>query len=265
MARRRRSSPSVSLFPFLSILACIIGSLTLIIAGLTVGEMAQPEDAEDARRAAEHARLTGETLVLSNELKRLSALIEQALAVEERLREAQAELDRLKARARTLEATDRERLDLLGRIAKLRKEIEQLEADLKRLQEEIERLKAILRNRPDTATQRIRVLATGSGRNLRPYFVECTADSLIVHPEMKRIRVSAVKSDATFRSLMSRVKGERKGTLIFLIRPDGVKTFDQSRRVAMEQKVRHGKIPLPGQQPLDLSQFGIRPGPPGSR
>jgi len=37
--KRTDARVSVSLFPFLSILACVIGSLTLILAGVVIGQM----------------------------------------------------------------------------------------------------------------------------------------------------------------------------------------------------------------------------------
>ena len=49
MARRRkRSELAVSLFPFISVLSCVIGTLTLMIAAAAIGEVAQ--DLEDEPR-----------------------------------------------------------------------------------------------------------------------------------------------------------------------------------------------------------------------
>ena len=50
MARRRRKKGvSVSLFPFLSILACVIGTLTLMITALALGQMDTDEMASELR------------------------------------------------------------------------------------------------------------------------------------------------------------------------------------------------------------------------
>ena len=47
MGRRRKSdAESVSLFPFLSILACVIGVLTLMITALALGQMDTEEVAD---------------------------------------------------------------------------------------------------------------------------------------------------------------------------------------------------------------------------
>ena len=41
MARRQAREQSSSLFPFLSVLACVIGTLTLLIASLAIGQVAE--------------------------------------------------------------------------------------------------------------------------------------------------------------------------------------------------------------------------------
>ena len=51
--RRKRQAISISLFPFLSILACVIGTLTLLIAGMVVGEVAVPYPSSDTPTSEE--------------------------------------------------------------------------------------------------------------------------------------------------------------------------------------------------------------------
>ena len=58
MARRGRSAgPEVSLFPFLSILACLIGSLTVLIVALSVSEILQGRKDEGVARAEDYVAL----------------------------------------------------------------------------------------------------------------------------------------------------------------------------------------------------------------
>src|SRR5687767_1559772 len=83
--RRRRSRVGVDLFPFLSIIVCVIGILTLLISALAVAGSVGKERADRVDRRAD----------LEGELKRLA-------------REA-AELQRLTAEAREL-AGRRDRL-----------------------------------------------------------------------------------------------------------------------------------------------------------
>ena len=60
MVRRRRSAEeTVSLFPFLSILACVIGVLTLMITAMALGQMEEsgPSEEEIARQGLLYEQL----------------------------------------------------------------------------------------------------------------------------------------------------------------------------------------------------------------
>ena len=80
MARaNRKSVVSVSLFPFLNILACVMGTLTLIIYGVALGQTAPQSEAELAQ-------------VLYRQYQDLAAQIE---ALENRLTAERQEVDHL--------------------------------------------------------------------------------------------------------------------------------------------------------------------------
>ena len=49
--RKKRGDPSVTLFPFLSVLACVIGVLTLMITALAIGQMQENHDPRDKQRS----------------------------------------------------------------------------------------------------------------------------------------------------------------------------------------------------------------------
>ncbi len=93
MARRPSREPVSSLFPFLSVLACVIGTLTLLIAALAIGQVAEGLlDSEIDPTEVEH---------LDAQRAELRALEEQVEAVEhvaEELAAARAELRALGVR-----------------------------------------------------------------------------------------------------------------------------------------------------------------------
>ena len=84
MAKRRRSSgDEVSLFPFLSILACLIGALVMIIVVLVV---AQTEKAEG--RTPQEIQMAQEVLNIKKELEKraeMEAVVKEKLAELEKL------------------------------------------------------------------------------------------------------------------------------------------------------------------------------------
>lgn len=92
---------------------------------------------------------------------------------------------------------------------------------------------------------------------LHPLFVECRGEHVIVHPTAMKVPVSKLGRHEAFQKVMERVKGgQNKGmVLILMIRPDGVKSFDQVRTLAQKQKIRYGFLPIPGFGEIDLSAF----------
>lgn len=265
MARpRRRSGIQVSLFPFLSILACVIGSLTLLIAGLTAGQIGQSKLA--GRR--EHADLARNVAHAQGEATDLQKLVEEALQVRQALKEAQAELARFQGRQAQAKQNQRRAMQLAAEIATLRKRINKLKAELARLQAKVAALerqvgaaKPVPDDRRDIqigySADDVRV------RRLRPRFVECTENSITIHPSRKggrtwRVSVADLDDAKAFRAVQDEVKRTRGGILIFLIRQDGVVTFDKARGDAYGRGVKTGKLPLPGQGRIDLSPFQKR-------
>jgi len=80
MARRSKSgsAPEVSLFPFLSILACLIGALILMITAMVVSTASDTGglSAEDFERAVTFKKLTEEKEEAEVEKNRLLTLVE---------------------------------------------------------------------------------------------------------------------------------------------------------------------------------------------
>ena len=86
MAQRRESSgDEVSLFPFLSILACLIGALVLIIVVLVIAQAGKAEgrSPDEIRMAQEYQRMKKEI----EERKLLDASLKQKLAELEKLQQ----------------------------------------------------------------------------------------------------------------------------------------------------------------------------------
>jgi len=101
--RRRRDGPSGSLFPFLSVLACVIGTLTLSLAALALGQMGD----EKLRQ-----RLAGLGFSQDISLEDLKAAAELRRELEElarRQRETEREGERLTAVIETRERETEQR------------------------------------------------------------------------------------------------------------------------------------------------------------
>jgi hypothetical protein len=282
MARSKPSvDDSVSLFPFLSILACIIGILVLMITAITLGQIGQDKasaadaadeaklaqaEAEAKARVEAYKQLRNALQTDEQQARRLQALLLDAATVRENLAAARAELQALEAKQtdaqKKLQLAKLDQAKKLADAARLKAEIDALTKRLPSLLEQIKRLKAELAKRkapPEEA--QVRVLPSGSGTNLNATFVECAAASLVLHDTPKGLRVPIAQAGASkeFAALLNQVKTQKGGTVVFLVRPDGVGTYNSARSIARSRGVLNGKLAIAGQGKLDLSLFKGKP------
>lgn len=271
MPRRNKSKEQpVSLFPFLSVLACVIGVLSLLIAAIALGQV-NPESIEKTRkdlelqkqRADEYARLLEKKVTLRkkrDELKKLETdtedleqQIEEARRkkqeLEKKLEEKTGEIARKNSRAATLSAAYR----------KLKQDIEELKKKLDEIRKEIKELETELKKRKEAPKPAsVKIKPGGTGRGLKPTFVECAGHSLVLleHPEKKRVRREKIEEDPDFTKLVETVAAQNKGTILFLVRPSGIWTYHLASRYARQQRCHNGKLPVPGEGAIDLGMFG---------
>jgi seryl-tRNA synthetase len=275
MARAKQSvDDSVSLFPFLSILACVIGILVLMITAITLGQIGKdsaadaddPEavqaQAEAEARVEEYKRLRAQATADLQRLKELEELVQNAEQVQKNLAEVQAELKALEekqaASTSKLKAEEAEAAQKLAEAERLQKQIADIEKQLPSLLKELEKLKAELAKRtgpPEEA--QVKVLPSGSGQNMKAAFVECAQASLVFHDGDKEIRVPIAQAGGSkeFAALLNKVKAEKGATVVFLVRPDGVATYNTARGIARSRGVLNGKLAIAGQGKIDLSML----------
>ena len=136
--------------------------------------------------------------------------------------------------------------------------IKQEEARLKELQQQQAQLRAELAERKQPPPEaEVKIQPSGTGYDLNPVFVECAAGSIVLHdgPEPKRIPRGEITTHPAFQKLLEKVKQDKKGTLVFLVRPDAVATYNAARNFARSNYVKNGKLAVAGQGKLDLSLF----------
>lgn len=264
MARRRREGLEVSLFPFLSVLACVIGALTLILASMAVSHV--------GGSALEGVRL-GEQIDRAQ-----AALVEASMeldALEERLKTVQAKAadqarlqDRLTGLGLSPEI-DLEELESLvderrraSEAAQLVARRDRLQAKRKALEQRVEGLRADVDARSDARHDlAMRIAPAGVGPAYRPYFAECTEGYVEVHTTRSDFSYRVPKEDVLrgtdFQRFLRRIRVLRNVKLVFLIRPEGVETFQLAATAAQRLDVPYAKLPLPGDGELDFSAFDV--------
>ncbi|MFT7640709.1 MAG: hypothetical protein ACI9G1_002453 [Pirellulaceae bacterium] len=263
MGRRKKGKGDVvSLFPFLSILACVIGVLTLIISALAVAQMDTPELASvEALETAEKQR--------SADLNKIAALEKKIAELRETSSDIQKEsvdkLNRVKQLklavdnaiiensqpkpAAKLPVADEDKHKL--KVEQLLKEIADAAAEIKKAATEI----ASKKTPPAEAVVQVR--PSGSGAKLKPTFIECTAAGLVLFsgPQPVRVRRADIATNADLIAILKKIADAKDETIIFLIRDDAVRTYDLARKVALDNYARNGKLPVIGKGKLDLSVF----------
>ena len=269
MARRRKNNEeAVSLFPFMSILACLIGILTLMIS-----VSMRVKQAETVGRTEDEKALALENRDLK---KQADAIAETIRIAEEKLKKdnsASSELAELKDRKIIL----KEKLDELSKAsdpgksdAALQKTIELLRAEiaalnkerpaLQKKKEELEKELAA-RKKPPEKVESVVVRPGGSGVRAasRLFFVECNSTGIVLIDEKGNetpVATAAIPNSTAYSSYLEEVKRTRDSMVLFLIRKQGSAAYAWAAGVAESRfEVKTGKLPIPNNGKIDLSLF----------
>jgi len=286
MAQRRESSgDEVSLFPFLSILACLIGALVLIIVVLVVAQAGKAEGRtpDEIRMAQDFQRMKKEL----EERKKLDVILKEKLAELEKLQKQIDETQQRYIKLRKLLDSSKEIQEQNKEISqKLQKELDDLltEIDGLKIQQtntkkEIAALMEEMKKRqvsPDKKIPPVVVQPSGSGMTdeTKVYFVECSSGSLKVlgaWGEDYRLGATAsiVVADVNYNHFLTEVAKNKNALILFLIRDDGQGAYNTGAgRAENDYNIRTGKLPIPGRGVLDLALFdkyrGKIPPPPAA-
>jgi hypothetical protein len=245
-----RDEVRVSLFPFMSVLACTIGALMLLLASLSLSAVTprdaappaaqdpspRPAPAEDANAAERESVARVESLF---------ARVDRALAS--------------RGDARSISLGDLEsELASARQGRKLGSDLAALAAAEQALEKErdvVETSIAVLESRRETLP--ILIDPTGLSRHLEPWFVECHAGGATAYRAsdgfsvvMPREELSASLDYGRYLRRLSVTPG---ALLVLLIRPDGLRTAAIAHDVAVATGVRVATLPLPGNGELDWS------------
>ena len=252
----------------MSILACLIGILTLMInASMQVQEANREKTTEeDQNRAIENRDL----LKKANQLTKKAAQLDKRIQEE---RQTVAELAKLKDRRISLElqlkeidkAGDPKKADaeLQKATENLKKEIAALKKERPPLNKRIAELAKKIKERKEAPKPPESVLVRPGGvgfrgaRNL--FFVECNSTGIVLHYEngsTKAIARGAITTNGDYRNFLTKVKETRDSMVLYLIRKTGNESYLWAAGFAQNKyEVDTGKLPLPNDGKIDLSLF----------
>lgn len=276
MAKKNaHKSEEIMLIPFLDILCSLIGVLALIIVVLVVAQTQRIKGRtpEELQRAQEHLkllklkqeyeikyaglaeklemlkRLEEEHKIKKEESDKLKNLLTNADSIKEKNKAAsnsmQVELDRLMTEIRGLAGQEP---DLKKKVAELLAAFEKIKPPEKK----------------DPAV-RINPAGSGMGGGTVVFFIDAAGDKLTFFWNPKeKYTVSSVPevivADGPFNAFLQAVKAIPQSKLIFLLRDDGMRSYNLGAGWAQSQygfKVEQmGKMLVPGRGDLDLQLFG---------
>jgi hypothetical protein len=257
MGRPRKSrKQAVSLFPFLDILACVIGNLILIITAVVL-EQVDTKPVAEAARIDELKDETERQQSKAAELQKQVAELRQRSGVAtEKLEAIRDKIAAAKRQLAEAEAKAREASEPVATPPEMAAELAKLEADRKQFEAEIEKLAREIAGRQKPPEQMIAILPPGEGGGPRKgVFVEAAKDGLVIHEAVAAWKVPTAKiaTDPKFKALLEKVKNDPDAIVTFLVRSDGLGSLAAGQKAAVAVGTRSGRVPLPGQGALDLS------------
>ena len=258
MARQAKDDEDdVSLFPFLSILACVIGTLTLMITALAIGQMDTPVVAQ-----AEEAEQIEQNLAdKQQEVKQLRQQLRQSAKNVGELFNQEAQLVQLKDQ---VSKTKQELDDLSKKVdpnlvqVDYEAKLQELQQEKALLDEKLTLVRAELGEREENLEAVVQVRPGGSGVDFEPTFVECRADGIVIYENDKephQVARGQIGSDVRYLALLDEIAASKDRIVTFLLRADAIATYYQARGVAQARYARNGKLPVLGKGKLDLSLF----------
>lgn len=274
MAARAHSELEISLFPFLSIVLCIIGALLLLIIILSVvlGIAGDGRTPEEFNRAKEAVELQKQMASQESEMPAVTADLQKAQtlssAAASRLQNLETQKD-----AKSLSAEDRRKAE--ERAKALLKELEKADVQLSfidrerpKIANEIETIKGTLTAKKKALDTKPRVIVQPSSSGIaisdtKLFFVECNASGIVIYlgkGEPIRLNLAAIGTDASYDEFLKTAASTPKSMVLFLLRDDGIEAYNRAAGWAEGKfNVRTGKLPLIGQGEIDLSLFRNRP------
>lgn len=261
--RRSRAELTVSLFPFLSILACVIGTLTLMIAALALGEMASSSKAyPGAIDKTELTRLVAEIEASSRRLGETLSQHRELVALRRQLKQL-GFAEGVTAQRLAHQIEDRRHL------ADLERKRGEREAQIEALRAAAQVLETKIRNYATTPEDApVQILPRGTNPLLAPYFVECKRGGVRIRRKdggwTEEWNLDDMLDRGRFRVFLEEVRVRGNATAIFLVRPDGVEVYHRAERLAATQLVRFGKLAIPGQGTIDFRRHDAATKGPGA-
>lgn len=252
----------------MSILACLIGILTLMISVMMqVQQMKKAGRTEEEHERATRNRdllaqaevLKKETIDQEKKIKEEKATVAAMAKLKDRKIALTMELKDLK-KAKDDSKSDAELQKLVENMKKevvaIRQERPPFSKRLKELQDELKKRKEAPKPKESVIVQPRGILEGGADEI---FFVECNSTGIVLLDAKggpKKISTAAIKTSGVYAKYLDVVKKTEDSMVLFLIRKAGNESFRWAAGTAeLKYKLPTGKLPLPNDGEIDLSLF----------
>ncbi|MFK7897421.1 MAG: hypothetical protein AB8G23_16400 [Myxococcota bacterium] len=244
----RRHAPSVSLFPFMSVLACTIGVLTLLLAAMSVRAVGASSASRIAQEEASEKRAANRVIAEKN--RETAARVRSRWAEVDEALEARGlesglgpdEIDAWIDRGRRQERLYAALADAEAKLAKVERERGKIETTIE-----------VLESRRETLP--ILIDPTGLAPHLKPWFIECDAGGATAYRASDGLEYfvprESIEATGDFGRYLRRVRAMKGALIVLLVRPEGLATAQQANQVISAAGIRVARLPLPGSGELD--------------
>lgn len=261
MSQRKRNALSLSLFPFLAVLICTMGVLVALLL-LVVKRAEETASHEEVAAIAQAKAESSELELVQAETSLRSQLLEQQRQdrqqelgrqrellghLENEMTEVRARAAEVAERIRSLQAT----IETTTDPQRLGESVAQQQAELESLRRELESArrdyadKAATNRRVVAPVYSIVPLASQSGTNRRPIYVECVAEGMYLYPGKIKLTLDDFVLPLTpgnpldtallaYREYWRRNKSaeanHENAYPLLVVRPSGAKWYSVARR-----------------------------------
>lgn len=255
MSRRRKATgDEITLFPFLAVLICTVGSLIVLLVVVVQQAKANAADVSQ-ERAREQASLAEKTQQVQNEIEdfqwkaellagsreataaELERRKEELSYLEDEIRQLRTQLDRAAAEAEHIASlADQESVKAGAAESQLNKLREQLDY----ARESLAQAREAYRDRE--ASYALLPYVGPNGTRRRPIFIECLADRVVLQPEGIELTENDFQSPLTDDNpLAAALRAKREYLLdasdrqveppypLIVVRPDGAQAYAAAR------------------------------------
>jgi len=232
----------------MSVLACTIGTLIVLLATMSLSAVGASVASEDAFAESQASREV-ERLVLEadradiEEAEALWRSVDEALearglAIGLSAPEIVYEIERKKAAASSART-----------LSKLKRRLARIELE----KGEVETSIAVLESRRETLP--ILIDPTGLSRSWKPFFIECDEGGATAYRASDDFKyfvpLDELSTSGDFGRYLRRVRAVPGALLVLLVRPDGLLTARRTEGIARAGGVRVARLPLPGAGAID--------------